>query len=181
MASKVDNLLIAFEQVLAEPWAQTLSGQERVWFLIYDPADQRKIDLRLGDFEAAARNAGKNWVPVSLKECFPYWMASHEYREEYFSDPEALADQLEVEFKPFVIDYIQDEIQKAKADDNTIIVIKDVTAIFGFARLSNIISTASDYAKGRMLVLFPGEFSKNQYRLLDARDGWSYLARPITA
>jgi len=26
-----------------------------------------------------------------------------------------------------------------------------------------------------------GEFEKNHYRLLDARDGWSYLARPITA
>ena len=181
MASKVDSLLEAFEQVLTEPWTQTLSGQERIWFLVHDPADQRKIELRLGDFEAATVSAGKRWLPISLKKCFSDWMSSHEYRDEYFADPEVLADQLEVEFKPFVVDYIGSEIQKAGADENTIIVVTDVAAIFGFARLSNIISTAADHVKGRMLVLFPGEFNKNQYRLLDARDGWSYLARPITA
>jgi hypothetical protein len=34
--------------------------------------------------------------------------------------------------------------------------------------------------KGRLLIFFPGEFEQNHYRLLDARDGWDYLARPIT-
>ncbi len=149
--------------------------------MVYDPADQRRIDLRLGDFEAAAVQAGKRWVHISLKVCFSDWMSRHEYREEYFADPEALADQLEVEFKPFVIEYIGKEIDKSGTDSNTLIVVKDVAAVFGFARLSNIISTASEHVKGRMLVLFPGEFNKNQYRLLDARDGWSYLARPIIA
>jgi hypothetical protein len=181
MASKVDNLLTSFEQVLTEPWTQTLSSQERVWFLVYDPSDQRRVDLRMGDFEAAARHAGKNWVQISLKECFAKWMSSHDYRDEYFEDPEVLADQLEVEFKPYVIEYIREEIEKALADENTLVAVKDVAAVFGFLRLSNIISAAADYAKGRMLVFFPGEFSKNQYRLLDARDGWSYLARPIIA
>jgi hypothetical protein len=27
---------------------------------------------------------------------------------------------------------------------------------------------------------FPGQFERNNYRLLDARDGWNYLAVPIT-
>jgi hypothetical protein len=30
-----------------------------------------------------------------------------------------------------------------------------------------------------MLIFFPGEF-ENQYQAFDARDGWEYLARPIT-
>ena len=34
---------------------------------------------------------------------------------------------------------------------------------------------------GRLLVFFPGEVEGNNYRLLDARDGWNYLATPITA
>ena len=35
--------------------------------------------------------------------------------------------------------------------------------------------------KGRLLVFFPGVYEQNNYRLLDARDGWNYLAFPITA
>jgi hypothetical protein len=29
-------------------------------------------------------------------------------------------------------------------------------------------------------VFFPGVYENNNYRLLDARDGWNYLAVPIT-
>ena len=57
MASKIDQLLSAFEIVINEPWANSLSGQERVWFLVYDPAEQRKVDLRIGDFEMIAQNS----------------------------------------------------------------------------------------------------------------------------
>jgi hypothetical protein len=35
--------------------------------------------------------------------------------------------------------------------------------------------------RGRLLVFFPGEYEDNNYRLMDApRDGWNYLAVPIT-
>lgn len=62
MASKMDTLLTAFQQVLTEPWNPSLSGRERVWFLVYDPVEQRRMDLRLGEFELAARQAGKRWL-----------------------------------------------------------------------------------------------------------------------
>ena len=35
--------------------------------------------------------------------------------------------------------------------------------------------------QGRLLVFFPGVYEQNNYRLLDARDGWNYLAVPITS
>jgi hypothetical protein len=38
-----------------------------------------------------------------------------------------------------------------------------------------------DLVNGRMLVFFPGEVDGNNYRLLGAKDGWNYLATPITA
>ena len=87
MASKIDQLLSAFELVVNEPWSSSLSGQERIWFLVYDPAEQRKVDLRLGDFETATIKAGKQWVNISLKNCFPTWMANLEYGEQYFKNP----------------------------------------------------------------------------------------------
>ena len=181
MASKADQLLAAYELVVNEPWSTSLSGQERVWFLVYDPAEQRKIDLRIGDFETATIKAGKRWVNISLKKCFPIWMANHEYKEEYFADPQTLVDQLEAEFKQFAIEFLVNAIKEQLTDENTLIAISDISSLFGFSRMSDIINGCSNAFKGRMLIFFPGEHAKNQYRLLDARDGWSYLARPITA
>ncbi len=180
MASKVDSLLSKFELVIQEPWAGTLATSERMMFLVYDPAEMRKLDFRLPDFETATRKAGKDWVMISLKSCFPSWMSGHDYREEYFKDPEALVDQLEFDFKNYAIDFINKAITDQETDDKTLVVLKDVSSLFGFSRLSNILNAIDPKFKGRLLVLFPGEYDKNHYRLLDARDGWSYLARPIT-
>ncbi|MCB0748384.1 MAG: DUF1788 domain-containing protein [Ignavibacteriae bacterium] len=181
MPNLVDRLLTAYELVLKEPWSSSLSGKERIWFLVYDPGEQRKIDLRLDDFETVAKKVGKSWVDISFKDCFPSWMANHEYRDEYFNDPKQLVDQLEAEFKRYAIQYCKNELDKISTDDNTLIVLKDVSSLFGFVRLSSVLDGVSNSFKGRILVFFPGEYDKNHYRLLDARDGWSYLARPIIA
>lgn len=180
MQTKTDQLLDAFEKVVNEPWSTVLSGQERIWFLVYDPAEQRKVDLRLRDFEAITLKAKKKWKDISLKLCFPSWMAQHEYREDYFINPEYIVDQLEAEFIPFVIRFLKSELKKIEQDPDTLIAIKDVSALFGYARLSEILKSCEKDFNGRMLIFFPGEFENNQYRLLDARDGWDYLARPIT-
>ena len=74
MASKIDQLLSAFELAVNEPWPTTLSGQERIWFLVYDPSEQRKIDLRIEDFETATMKAGKQWSLI-----FKYFNACVDY------------------------------------------------------------------------------------------------------
>jgi hypothetical protein len=136
--------------------------------------------LRLGDFETAAIKAGKKWKSISLKQCFPAWMANHEYKDDYFSNPEFIIDQLEAEFIPYAIQFLKNELNQMEQDENTLIALKDVSSIFGFARLSEILKNCDKDLKGRLLIFFPGEFEQNHYRLLDARDGWDYLARPIT-
>lgn len=180
MATRIDLLVEAYEKVVNEPWSSALSGQERIWFLVYDPAEQRKVDLRLGDFETAALKAGKKWKGISLKQCFPSWMANHEYKESYFQKPKVIVDQLEASFIPYAIQFLKNEIKKIEQDEDTLIALKDVSSIFGFARLSEILKSCDKDFKGRLLIFFPGEFEQNHYRLLDARDGWDYLARPIT-
>jgi hypothetical protein len=180
MATRIDLLVEAYEKVVNEPWSSALSGQERIWFLVYDPAEQRKIDLHLGDFESVTINAGKKWKSISLKHCFPTWMANHEYREDYFKNPEYIVDQLEAEFIPYAIQFLKTELGKINQSEDVLIALKDVSALFGFARLSEILKSCDKDFKGRLLIFFPGEFEQNHYRLLDARDGWDYLARPIT-
>lgn len=180
MASRIELLIEAYTKVVQEPWPAVLSGQERIWFLVYDPAEQRKIDLHIGEFESATIRSGKKWRTISLKQCFPSWMASHEYREDYFNNPEYIVDQLEAEFIPYAIQFLKDEASKIDQDEHTVFALKDVASLFGFARLSEILKSCDKSFKGRLLIFFPGEFEQNHYRLLDARDGWDYLARPIT-
>jgi len=180
MPNRINQLLEAFEKVVKEPWAFALSGQERIWFLVYDPAEQRKVDLRMGDFETATIRSGKKWMSVSMKKCFPSWMINHEYKEGYFKKPNHIVDQLEADFIPFAINFLKAELNKLDQDQDTLVAIKDVSSLFGFARLSEILKSCDKDFKGRLLIFFPGEFEHNHYRLLDARDGWDYLARPIT-
>jgi hypothetical protein len=107
-------------------------------------------------------------------------MSKHDYKEEYFQDPESLVDQLEADFKQYAIDFLIAEFERLGTDDSTLIAVRDISSLFGFNRMSDILSGCSGSFKGRLLLFFPGEYDKNQYRLLDARDGWNYLARPIT-
>lgn len=179
MATRIDLLLEAYEKVVNEPWSSTLSGQERIWFLVYDPAEQRKIDFRFSEFETATIKAGRKWKSISLKHCFPLWMSGHDYKDEYFSNPEYIVDQLEAEFIPFAIQFLKDELQKVEQGSDTVVALRDVSALFGFARLSEVLKNCDRHIAGRLLIFFPGEFTRNHYRLLDARDGWDYLARPI--
>ena len=55
-----------------------------------------------------------------------------------------------------------------------------VGALFGFARLSHILKMVEADIRGRLVVFFPGHLERSNYRLLDARDGWNYMAVPIT-
>jgi hypothetical protein len=65
-------------------------------------------------------------------------------------------------------------------DDNTVVAVYGVACLFGFARVSMILKEVEHSIQGRLILCFPGEFENNNYRLLDARDGWTYLAVPIT-
>jgi hypothetical protein len=47
-------------------------------------------------------------------------------------------------------------------------------------KVSSLVDRVGDAIAGRLLVYFPGQYDHNTYRLLDARDGWNYLAVPIT-
>lgn len=176
--SKIDELLQMFERIIKEPWPKGLSGQEKVWFLIFDPLDLRKMEFKLGEFEIATKNAKRDWHLISLKTKFSNWLSKNDYKEAFFEDPGYLADALQDDFKSYLEHSIITELDK-KNNENTLVVLKDVSAIFGFIRLSKIVNAISKKVQGRLMVLFPGEFTNNQYRLMDARDGWDYLARPI--
>ena len=59
MKSYIERLLESFTKVLNEPWQATLSGQERIWFLVYDPLEQRKVDFNMTEFETVSIRSEK--------------------------------------------------------------------------------------------------------------------------
>ena len=176
--SEVNDLLDAFEDILKLPWKNNLSGAEKVWFVVYEPASERRIRLKLPEFELKTIQAGLKWLHIDITDSFANWMAKLDYREPYFKNPEDMDPVLE-EFSEYVIDQILQLLDTG--DANSIAAINGIASLFGITHASKIIDGVTQKISGRLLVFFPGRHDGSVYRLLDARDGWNYLAVPITA
>ena len=56
--SKIDELLEAYRAQVSLQWDEMLSGQEKVWFCVYDPSYERRIRARLGEFKIVTVQSG---------------------------------------------------------------------------------------------------------------------------
>lgn len=178
--SRVDQLVERYQTHVKYAWERNLAAPQRVWFVVYDKSDERRIRARLEDFEIATKQAGHQWKLCDLTDSFPRWMAAHEYRESYFEDPEAMEIQLK-EFGKHVIQELHDALQADGVDTDTVVAVVGIAGLFGYTRASGVIEKADNHIRGRLAVFFPGAHEDKNYRLLDARDGWNYLGVPITA
>lgn len=176
--SRIRNLLAAYESQLGLNWDSGLHGAERTWFAVYDPVDERRLRMMIGEFALATRKKGHQWLHLDVSHAFEEWLSKSRYRESYFEDP----DFLEMQYGDFELS-LQEQITAAAelTDDNTVLAISGVGSLFGSARVSGVIGGVADSVKGRLLVFFPGTVDSNTYRLLNARDGWNYRAVAITA
>jgi hypothetical protein len=178
--SRIERLLRNYERFVSIPWPPSLAGPQRVWFLVYDKFDEQRIRCRVEEFQLATVNAGHQWQLIDLTISFASWMADQEYRESYFRSPEDL-DILLPRFRQQVVQDICSALHE-HSSPNSVFVIMGIGCLFGFAKVSDIVNAVAPDILGRLLVFFPGEiYENNNYRLLDARDGWNYLAVPITA
>jgi hypothetical protein len=178
--SEIESLLHAYEEFVRLPWDRALSGPEKVWFVIYDPAHERRLRLRIPDFEMATKKAGHPWAQVDLTDTFAQWMAQHDYREAYFEQPEDMELALQ-EFTQDVTELLREKLTAPEVDEKTVVAVVGVASLFGLTRASTVLEDVNSAIRGRLLVFFPGRRDGSNYRLLDARDGWNYLAIAITA
>lgn len=176
--SRIDALLKNYARYVQLPWDRSLPPAQRVWFAVYDPSDERRLRLRLSNFELATRESGHSWRCCDLTNAFPKWMAGHEYREEYFQSPEDLRYPHPA-FEDYVAGLVRAELDEG--DEDTVVAVVGVASLFGFMRVSRLVELVEDSIGGRLLVFFPGSYENNLYRFLNARDGWNYHAVPITA
>ncbi|RMH01946.1 MAG: DUF1788 domain-containing protein [Planctomycetota bacterium] len=175
---RIEELAARYQRHIGVPWQKTLSGAQRVLMVVYDKELERSFRARKAAFEQATRAAGHGWREVDCTRLFSTWLAADDYREAYFEYPEDLAMKLEGEFVPFVADRLREAL--AQADENTVVAVTGVASLYGFARVSELVKAVEPDIHGRLAVFFPGSKDANNYRLLDARDGWNYLAVGIT-
>ena len=177
---KIEALCREYERQVRLRWDPTLAGPQRVWFAAYLPDQERRLRLRIPLFEETTRKAGHGWNHVDLTTWFAQWMANHDYREAYFANPDRLELALK-DFAAFVADMLRSQLESAGADDHTVVSVSGVGSLFGVARVSKLVEDVAGSVRGRLLVFFPGQHEGGNYRLLDARDGWNYLAVLIAA
>ena len=177
---RIDRLAECYKRYIALPWQKDLAGAQRTIFIQYDRTDERRLRARKTLFELATGEAGRRWVECDLTAAFAGWMAGLEYRESYFESPEDLELKLDDEFLAHVAGLLRAKLT-GEADGDTVVGVYGIASLFGFVRVSELMKAVEGDVRGRIAVFFPGEYEDGNYRLLDARDGWNYLAVPITA
>ncbi|MDE2872386.1 MAG: DUF1788 domain-containing protein [Gemmatimonadota bacterium] len=176
--NQITKLAAVYQRHVSAPWQRTMAGAQRVMIIVYPKERERALRGRIREFEVATREAGHRWDDVDATRWFAQWMAGDPYRDAYFEDPELLGMKLEGEFKTFAADQLTAALEDA--DRNTVVALIGSASLYGFLRVSELIQSVEPSIRGRLAVFFPGTKNDNNYRLLDARDGWSYLAQPIT-
>ncbi len=179
--SYVDDLVESYRKFVALPWQENLASPQRVWMAVYPPEHERRLRLHLPAFKAATTEYQHGWALADITVSFDQWMAAHEYRDAYFEDPELLDTAL-----PAFFDHLVEEVRQRLGehpDPNGVVAILGAGTLFGLGeavKVSALLNAVDDAVAGRLLIFFPGQHEGNNYRLLDARDGWNYMAIPIT-
>jgi len=177
--SAIDRLLSNYSRQVRLPWAANTSGKQRVWFAVYPPAEERRVRARFPQFEALTLEADHGWTAVDLTRLLPEWISAHEYREAIFEQPEHFSANNELE--TLAVERVRQACSREEADASNVVAVTGLASLFDFMRVSRLIERVEDNVLGRLLVFFPGEYAGNVYRFMDARDGFNYMAVPITS
>jgi hypothetical protein len=177
---RIEDLADRYLQHISTPWQRTVAGAQRVVMVVYDKDLERTLRARKMAFENATAQANHDWVEVDVTTAFADWLAADEYRDAYYESPDDLNLKLEAEFGEYVATLVRTALTDEETSENTVVAVFGVGALFGLTRVSRVLKLVEGDIRGRLVVFFPGSYDRNNYRLLDARDGWNYLAVPIT-
>jgi len=175
----IERLLANYSRQVRLPWSANMSGKQRIWFAVYPPAEERRVRARLPQFEAITLEANYGWTLVDLTRLLPEFIAAHKYRESIFQRPQHFKAGSELEVRAAAL--VREAFSRDEANAASVVAITGLASLFDFMRVSSLIDRVEDSVPGRLLVFFPGEYSGNVYRFMDARDGFNYMAVPITS
>jgi hypothetical protein len=174
--SATEDLLCAYRKRLNIPWRPDETTAGRVWMLWYDKSYERRLRGRFGEFRLATEQAGKGWRELDLAPVFGEWIGAQKWFERAARHPSTLSTVMG-QFEQHLVTLVRSELDQCGSND--VLALTGIASLFGFVRASKLISEVADFVPGRLLIAFPGTHQAGIYRLLDARDGWNYLAVPI--
>ena len=178
----VSGLVDSYRDHVRLPWRGSLSPAERVWMLVYQPDEERRVRARLPQLAQVTEAAGHSWHEVDVTDEFGHWLAGHEYAEVLIADPTNLTSALLEGFDEHVAETVRQALIAPDVDERSVVAVVGTGALYPFIRASHLVETVDRDVRGRLLVLFPGRHDEatHSYRLLDARDGFNYRAIAIT-
>jgi hypothetical protein len=179
---RIDGLVEKYRETIAAPWISNIAAPQRVIFVVYPPTEERRLRYRLGEFELATRESGHEWHSMDLTNSFDEWLADHEYRQLYFEAPDSFVRDSSGDLRAYSI-WLVEQVASAAREQNTdssVFALWGLGSLFGFTHVSRLLESTKQYVKGRYVLFFPGDLQGNNYRMLDARDGWNYLALAIS-
>jgi hypothetical protein len=176
----LDKLVKLYRRHIQIPWPSGVAFEQRVILLVYEPKEERFVRTKVEAFANETREAKHAWATVDVSRTLAEWMANQEYRDSYFEDPEALTPGLRQAFADFVSERVIARLSDSLVNEDTVVALIGTGALYGFMRVSNLITRVAPAVKGRLLIFFPGEKEGPVYRLLGGQDGFNYHAVPIS-
>lgn len=180
MSNKLKRLADNFSSHIQVPWRNDAAALQRVIFCVYDEADELRLRARIDEFELATKEARREWHLFDLTNTFAEWLSTQRYAESYFKKPEFIATVLP-KYQKHIVTSFEKFLADNQADENAVVALQGVGSLFGLTKVKGVVDQLAPKVRGRLVVFFPGSYENNNYRLLDAYDGWGYLAVPITA
>lgn len=178
--SRVNRLLQSYGKFISIPWRCDAAAAQRVIFCVYNKNDELRLRAKIDEFEIATRQAGHQWALFDLTDMFADWLFGQRYAGSYFQKPHLLSAILP-KYLAFIIQEFEGFLNEKGVNEDAVVTLKGVGSLFGFLKVKEVVDRLAPLVAGRLLVFFPGSYENNNYRLLDAYDGWNYLAVAITA
>lgn len=177
--NKIERLVASYRQFISLPWRDDAAAAQRVIFCVYPETEERALRARVEEFELATRYAGHQWLPSDLTHSFAHWMTSQKYARAYFAAPDKLAT-ITHRYLDWIEAQVLARIEVGGVGSDDVVALYGVGSLFGLLKVKEVVDRVVTHVPGRLVVLFPGSFENDSYRLLDGYDGWNYLATPIT-
>lgn len=179
--NRIQKLINAYSLHIAIPWRADAAPPQRVIFCVYDTRDERILRANLAEFEIATGQAGHLWRMFDLRGTFAAWLVAQKYAEKYFQNPANLNSMALARYLDWLVENFERAVPESAREADLVVALTGVAEVFGFFKVKSLLDKLAPKIAGRLVVFFPGSRQENNYRLLDAYDGWNYHATSLTA
>lgn len=175
---RIENLIKDYGNFVSLTWDKNIPPCQKVWLCIYSPEYEQYIRKNIDEFQYYTLKSNHLWKLIDITTWQDKWVANLEYRDEYFSNPEYINDEID-DLRSFLLEEILPILENS--DENTLVAIIGLGSLFPMVKISTVIDLIekNSLPNGRLLLFFPGSREENKLRLFGASDGWNYQATVI--